>query len=404
MLARIPAIGVEMFGKIFLILYILVQILVSVLTEKSISSSRKFSGIGKKSRAVRIVIYAALAAVPAFGAFLPKSPFKFFCMKAGNIWLGFFMFYGSFVLLLTIAYWIIAKVRKEDFKASHGRAFQIAFAAALVIFVAGLIHAQQPKLVTYDIELANEAARGRNLKIVLLADLHLSVNSDIKATEKMVEVANGCDPDVIVIAGDIFTSNYDGLKDPEKYSAAMSKMHAKYGVYAVCGNHDVDENLFGGFSVSPLSEAFRIPEMDKFFDDSGFNVLYDESVELGDGLFTLVGRVDGEKAGDGTANRLSPQELLKDTDKTKPVIVLQHEPIEFEGLAESGADMVLCGHTHNGQIFPGNIVVPFFNENGYGVKDLYGMKTVVTAGVGYYGPPMRFGTDSEVTLINVTFK
>lgn len=404
MLARIPAIGVEMFGKFFLILYILVQILVSVLTEKSISSSRKFSGIGKKSRAVRIVIYAALAAVPALGAFLPKSPFKFFCMKAGNIWLGFFMFYGSFVLLLTIAYWIIAKVRKEDFKASHGRAFQIAFAAALVIFVAGLIHAQQPKLVTYDIELANEAARGRNLKIVLLADLHLSVNSDIKATEKMVELANGCDPDVIVIAGDVFTSNYDGLKDPEKYSAAMSKMHAKYGVYAVCGNHDVDENLFGGFSVSPLSEAFRIPEMDKFFDDSGFNVLYDESVELGDGLFTLVGRVDGEKAGDGTANRLSPQELLKDTDKTKPVIVLQHEPIEFEGLAKSGADMVLCGHTHNGQIFPGNIVVPFFNENGYGVKDLYGMKTVVTAGVGYYGPPMRFGTDSEVTLINVTFK
>ena len=207
--------------------------------------------------------------------------------------------------------------------------------------------------------------------------------------------------DVIVIAGDIFTSNYDGLKDPEKYSAAMSKMHAKYGVYAVCGNHDVDENLFGGFSVSPLSEAFRIPEMERFFDDSGFNVLYDESVELGDGLFTLVGRVDGEKAGDGTANRLSPQELLKDTDKTKPVIVLQHEPIEFEGLAESGANMVLCGHTHNGQIFPGNIVVPFFNENGYGVKDLYGTKTVVTAGVGYYGPPMRFGTDSEVTLINV---
>ena len=138
--------------------------------------------------------------------------------------------------------------------------------------------------------------------------------------------------------------------------------------------------------------------------DSGFNVLYDESIEPDDGLFTLYGRVDGEKAGDGTSNRMSADELLKDADKSKPVIVLQHEPIEFESLAESGADLVLCGHTHNGQIFPGNLIVPFFNENEYGVKELYGTTTIVTAGVGYYGPPMRFGTDSEVTLVNVTFK
>ena len=238
----------------------------------------------------------------------------------------------------------------------------------------------------------------------MLADLHLSVNSDIKATEKMVELANGCDPDLIVIAGDIFTSNFDGLKDPDKYSDALSRMHAKYGVYAVCGNHDVDENLIGGFSISPVSQAFRTAEMEKFFADAGFNVLYDENVELGDGLFILSGRVDGEKAGDGTADRLSPDQLLKDTDKSKPVIVLQHEPIEFRSLADSGADLVLCGHTHNGQIFPGNLVVPFFNENAYGVKELYGITTVVTAGVGYYGPPIRFGTDSEVTVVNVRFK
>ena len=166
----------------------------------------------------------------------------------------------------------------------------------------------------------------------------------------------------------------------------------------------MDEDLIGGFSISPVSEAFRIPEMDKFFADAGLNMLYDENVELGDGMFILSGRVDREKAGDGTSDRMSADELLKDADKTKPIIVLQHEPIEFESLAESGADLVLCGHTHNGQIFPGNLIVPFFNENAYGVKELYGSQTVVTAGVGYYGPPMRFGTDSEVTVITVTFK
>lgn len=104
-------------------------------------------------------------------------------------------------------------------------------------------------------------------------------------------------------------------------------MHAKYGVYAVCGNHDVDENLISGFSISPVSEAFRTPEMEKFFSDAGFTVLYDENVEIGDGLFTLSGRIDGEKAGDGTRNRMSADMLLKDVDKSKPIVVLQHEPI-----------------------------------------------------------------------------
>ena len=392
-----------MFGKVFLVLYVLGQILISVLTEYSIKNHRFFSRIGGKTRIIRIIIYAILAAVPVLGAYLPKSQFKFFCMELGNIWLGFFIYYSIFVLLMFPVLQIIIKNRKTKDKSLVGWAFQFAFLAAFVIFVSGLVHAQQPKLVNYDIELENEAAEGESLKIVLLADLHLSVNSKIKATEKMVELVNECDPDIIVIAGDIFTSNFDGLKDPDKYSAALSRMHAKYGVYAVCGNHDVDENLIGGFSISPISQAFRTPEMEKFFADSGFNVLYDESTDIGNGLCTLAGRIDGEKAGDGTADRLSPDELLQNTDKSKPVIVLQHEPIEFKSLADSGADLILCGHTHNGQIFPGNLVVPFFNENGYGVKELYGATTVVTAGVGYYGPPMRLGTDSEVTVINVKF-
>ena len=393
-----------MFGKVFLAVYILVQILISVLTEYSVNNSPTFRRIGEKTKIIRIAIYTALAVIPVLGAFLPKSQFKYFCMGLGNIWLGFFMFYAGFVILCIPIFKIVMKKKGSVDNSFVGMAFQFAFLAASVIFIYGLIHAQQPKLVTYDIELANEAAKGRELKIVLLADLHLSVNSDIKATEKMVEIANSCEPDVIVVAGDIFTSNYDGLKDPEKYSDALSRLHAEDGVYAVCGNHDVNENLFGGFSVSPVSEAFRTSEMDQFFIDSGFNVLYDKTVDIGDGLCTLTGRVDGEKAGDGTSDRLSPEELLKETDKSKPVIVLEHEPVEFAGLADNGADLILCGHTHNGQIFPGNIIVSILSENGYGVKELHGTTTVVTAGVGYYGPPMRVGTDSEVTLINVSFR
>ena len=95
--------------------------------------------------------------------------------------------------------------------------------------------------------------------------------------------------------------------------------------------------------------------------------------------------------------------LLGEADKSKPILVLQHEPTEFQDLSENGADVVMCGHTHNGQIFPGNLVIPFFNENAYGVKRIHGIDTIVTAGVGYYGPPVRLGTNSEVTVINIKF-
>ena len=393
-----------MLGKIFLVVYIVVQFSISLLTEFSVRHHKIFNKIGKKTLIIRIAIYSILAMIPVLGAYLPKSKFKFLCMQVGNLWLGFFMFYATFVMLLIIILLIVTRIRKKEDKELVGHALHFSIVIAVILTICGLVHAQNPKLVNYDIELKNETVKGESLKVVLLGDLHLSVNSSIRATEKMVELVNSTDPDLIVIAGDIFTSNFDGLRDPEKYSAALSKMNAKYGVYIVCGNHDVDENLFGGFSISPVSKAFRTPEMEQFFEDAGFNVLYDEEVQIGDGLFTLVGRVDGEKAGDGTRNRLDAMTLLENTDQTKPIVVLEHEPVEFRELSDSGADMVLCGHTHNGQIFPGNLVVPFFNENAYGVKELYGMSTVVTAGVGYYGPPIRLGTDSEVTLLNVEFK
>ena len=80
------------------------------------------------------------------------------------------------------------------------------------------------------------------------------------------------------------------------------------------------------------------------------------------------------------------------------------EALKRMELKKYGADLALCGHTHAGQIFPGNLIVPFFNENAYGYKEVGGLDTIVTSGVGYYGPPMRVGTDSEVAVVHLHFK
>lgn len=400
-----------MFGKIAIILYILIQVFISWFTEYLLGKNKRLRSIAKKTRVPRCIMYGILAVIPVLGTFLGKSSFKYTCMAIGNIWLGFFMYYATFILILSLILVLIPKVRKDPEKRAFGYVIFIATTITFILCIYGYIHAQNPKTVTYDIAVEktteiNENAgekTGDNLKIVLIADLHLSVNSNTRSVEKWVDLVNSENPDVIVIAGDIFTSNIEGLSNPDKYAEILRSMHAKYGVYAVCGNHDVDEDLFGGFAISPVSEAFRLKEMDEFYEKAGFTMLYDESVEIADGQVTLVGRVDGEKAGDGTKNRMSPDELLKNVDKSKPVVVVEHEPKEFKELSAAGADVVLCGHTHNGQVFPGNLIVPFFNENAYGLKELYGVKTIVTAGTGYYGPPMRIGTDSEVTVVNMSY-
>ena len=386
-------------AQLIVILYIIVKACICLLTEYALQGRGPLGRLGRKTKIPRIIIYIMIALVPCLGAYLPNGPLKFFCMKWGNIWLGFFIYYGGLLLILSGIAVLRAGHNKAKKRYLVGYAFVIAFWAGLIINVYGLHHAQQPKVENYSIDISE--GEERHLKIVLIADLHLSVNSYPETTEKMVEMVNACEPDIILVGGDIFTSTYAGLSDPDRYAAALSSMKAKYGVYAVAGNHDVEESLFGGFAISPYTEAFRTEEMDNFFKDAGFNMLYDEAVQIGDTGLTLVGRIDEEKAGDGTKDRLSAEELLKGIEGQ--VLVLEHEPKEYKDLSAAGTDLVLSGHTHNGQIFPGNFVVPFFNENGYGVKEVYNMKTMVTAGVGFYGAPIRVGTDSEISVIDLTY-
>ena len=371
-----------------------------------------------------ITVFIVFVLLPLTGALLPDGPVKFALAAAGNIWLGFYVYFGGLVLILLILAGVIALAvrlvrgagRKENaaglaesqkkalFRYLAGAVLCLSFAGGLILMVYGMVHAQQTKVVTYDLAVDKAADEpGAQLNVVLIGDLHLSVNSRLSMTERMVELVNAQEPDVVLVAGDIFTSTYAGLSHPEQYAQALRGIQAKYGVYAVYGNHDVEEPLLGGFPLTPISEAFRSPEIEQFFADSGFTVLTDEVVTLPGGV-QLAGRIDVEKAGDGTANRMSAAELLEGIDPERPVLVLEHEPVEYKALSEAGADVVMSGHTHAGQIFPGNLIVPFFNENGWGYKRLHEVDTIVTAGVGYYGPPMRVGTDSEVTVIRMTFR
>ena len=421
--------------------YSLMQLVVFLLTVWCLKKNPVFK---LPAQVLRRIGFAAglffwlFSLLPILGAMLPESAVKYSMQGIGNIWLGFTIYFNGLMIFLCAAALVIhlinvcvRKVKakrqnpanpssaadylpladgsggysKSRMRMGMGRAwiFALSLAAGAGLLVYGMIHAQNTIVTNLDVTIPKKTEGVSDLKIILIGDLHLSVNSHLSTIEKMVDRINQEDPDAVLIAGDIFTSSYKALKDPDRYSEALSKLKTKYGVFAVYGNHDVEETLFGGFPISPISQAFRTREMETFFADCNFQVLYDEMVPIAGGAVQIVGRVDGEKAGDGTARRKTPEQVLEGIDPEKPVIVLQHEPVEFAALKENGADLALCGHTHAGQLFPGNWIIPFFNENAYGWKKVAGLDTIVTSGIGYYGPPMRVGTDSEIMVINVHF-
>ena len=106
-----------------------------------------------------------------------------------------------------------------------------------------------------------------------------------------------------------------------------------------------------------------------------------------------------------SAERKTALELISGIEGT--IIVLDHQPVQFEQIQRAGAHLVLSGHTHNGQIFPGNLMTMIIYKKAgsvsYGYWQGKTMQGVVTSGAGVWGPPLRVGTNCEIAVINLKF-
>lgn len=126
-------------------------------------------------------------------------------------------------------------------------------------------------------------------------------------------------------------------------------------------------------------------------------VLYDEVVTIEDKL-TLIGRKDRTEQ-----DRAPLAELAAQADPSKPLLLLDHQPYELDIAARSGIDLMVSGHTHRGQIAPGHLITGAIYENDWGVLRKEQMTSVVTSGFGFWGPPIRLGSRSEVVQLRLVF-
>ena len=207
----------------------------------------------------------------------------------------------------------------------------------------------------------------------------------------------------MAVGGDIFDNQYSAIENPDKLIELFNEIDSKYGTYAVLGNHDVEEPIMAGFTFNDDEIKSASKEMLDFIDKSNMILLYDEGILINDSFY-LYGRADYQRPNLGNTTRLSAKELFKDADSNYPLIVLDHEPKEYEELEEEGVDLVLSGHTHDGQLWPSKILTDIFWENPYGLYKDGDFNAITTSGLGLFGPNMRIGTISEVCIIHIKFE
>lgn len=275
--------------------------------------------------------------------------------------------------------------------------------AVLVLSAWGIYNARIIHVTPYDITVNKDGGKLENLNVVLAADLHLGYNIGVAHMMQMVDKINDQNADIVVIAGDIFDNEYEALDDPAELIAVLQKIQSKYGVYACYGNHDVEEKILAGFTFGGNKKKESSIQMDAFLEKAGIHLLQDEAVLIDDSFY-LYGRPDAQKPGRGINMRKTAVELMGELDTGKPVIVIDHEPKELQELADAGVDVDLCGHTHDGQMFPANLITALMWENSYGYLKKDHMHTIVTSGVGLFGPNMRVGTIAEICSIKVHFQ
>ena len=371
---------------------------------------RLLRGENKKRNIVITVIVAIVAVTILAGILLPRSDTQRMIVKFSNYWLGFFIYVVTFLILLDIV-WLIGHLvyKKKNKKATDVQKRRRAIVGTVLVLAGslfctayGAVHERQLKTSTYSIHIDKDGGALDHVKIVLAADLHLGYSIGCRDMERMVAAINAQDADVVMLAGDIYDNNYDALDDPERLAEIFRGIQSKYGVYAIYGNHDVTEPLVGGFPIGNPVNAYRDPRIETLMQESNITMLEDTSIIVADS-FCLLGRLDGERPGAGPAKRAELSELMASVDQTKPVFVMNHEPDELSMYADAGVDLLLSGHTHAGQFFPLTIVQPLAWQNYWGLKQIGEMYSIVTSGVGVYGPPIRTLTDSEIVVLDVTF-
>lgn len=349
-----------------------------------------------------LTIFIGLAFILPEDNFLRRPLFKI-----GAYWLGISLYLILYVALIDLLRWIYSKLFKDKYNDFYARTICtlliIVLTGATSIY--GIINAKIVRTTEYEITINKDGGNFKEMTIAMFGDPQFGYNIGEYHLKQAVDIINKNDVDIVCVVGDIFDNQYSAIKHPDKLIELFNQIKSKYGMYAVLGNHDVEEPILCGFTFNDddIENKLASKEMLDFIKKSGMVLLYDENVIINDSV-NLYGRADQERPNLGNITRKESGDIFKEVDTTKPLFVLDHEPREYDELEKAGVDLMMAGHTHDGQLWPTKIATDIIWENAYGLWVKNTFHAITTSGLGLFGPNMRVGTIAEVCIIHVKFR
>lgn len=257
----------------------------------------------------------------------------------------------------------------------------------VVLLLYGTWNALHPRVVHYNIRINKASKDLSKIHAVMVSDIHLGLVVNNKRLEQMVSKINELNPDIVFLVGDTIDEDVE-LFVSQKMPDVLKKLRSKHGVYAVLGNHEYISRS-SELAVEALKQA-------------DVNVLVDEYVKVND-QFYVVGRDDLMAGNISGKPRMKLSELMDGIDKSLPIILLDHQPNNLDEGQSNEIDLQLSGHTHNGQFFPNNLISKHVFEHSWGYLRKGDYQVVVSSGFGTWGPPIRIGSNPEITDLTIYF-
>jgi uncharacterized protein len=262
-----------------------------------------------------------------------------------------------------------------------------ALGAAIFATLVGFVNARRvARVVGVDIPLKDLPAAFSGFTIAQITDLHVGPTIKRGYVDGVVNAVNALGADVIAVTGDIVDGSVAELG---KDTAPLARLSARHGTYFVTGNHE----YYAG-EREWTAEISRL----------GLRVLMNEHVviERDGARIVLAGVADYGAHHFNPRQRSDPEAAVRNAPADAEVrILLAHQPRSAPAAAAAGFHLQLSGHTHGGQFWPWNYFVPLQQPFTAGLHRLRQLWVYVSRGTGYWGPPKRFGSPSEITLLRL---
>ncbi|WP_405660298.1 metallophosphoesterase [Streptomyces sp. RK9] len=236
-----------------------------------------------------------------------------------------------------------------------------------------------PRIKRVTVPLAKLPRAAHGYRIAVVSDIHLGPVLGEGFARKVVDTVNSTQPDLIAVVGDLVDGDVADLAGAAR---PLADLRARHGAFFVTGNHE----YFSGAEqwVDHVREL-------------GLRPLENARTELP--YFDLAGVNDVQGEGEGEGPDFG--KALGDRDRTRTSVLMAHQPVVIHDAVEHGVDLQLSGHTHGGQLWPNNFIADLANPTLAGLERYGDTQLYVTRGAGAWGPPVRVGAPSDITVVEL---